>query len=120
MSDNKFDVKGGSNQMLPNATEANQYFIGDSAIKAAHQVKNDSLNSQLVDMTYFSGTFPEKVEHELWRDIHLSLCEEKLKDNTVVCLTGEEGVGMTTFLSQFARKHSGNCVSYFYNGFDRL
>lgn len=120
MADNTFDVKGGSNQILPNAKEGNQYFIGDSAIKIAQQAKSNALDGQLVDMTYFSGTFPEMVEHELWREIHLSLCEDKLRDNTVVCLTGEEGVGMTTFLSQFARKHGNNCVSYFYNSFDRI
>ena len=120
MPDNTFDVKGGSNQMLPNAQEANQYFIGDSAIKLAQQAKGEAAQGQLVNMVFFSDTFPDKVEHELWRDIHLSLCEDKLKDNTVVCLTGEDGVGMTTFLSQFARKHCENCVSYFYNGFDRI
>ena len=120
MPDNTFDIKGGSNQILPNAQQANQYFIGDSAIKLARQAKGEALDAQLTDMTYFSGTFPEKVGHELWRDIHLSLCEDKLRDNTVVCLTGEDGVGMTTFLSQFARKHHDNCVSYFYNGFDRI
>jgi hypothetical protein len=121
MPDNTFDIKGGSNQILPNVQEGKQYFIGDSAIKLAQQQANSEvLKAQLVDMTYFSGTFPEEVDHELWREIHLSLCEEKLKDNTVVCLTGEDGVGMTTFLSQFARKHGNNCVSYFYNGFDHI
>lgn len=33
MPDNTFDIKGGSNQILPNAHEANQFFIGDSAIQ---------------------------------------------------------------------------------------
>ena len=37
MADNTFDIKGGSNQILPNAKEANQYFIGDSAIKLVQQ-----------------------------------------------------------------------------------
>lgn len=120
MPDHTFDIKGGSNQILPNAQEANQYFIGDSAIKLAQQAKGGAQYARLTDMTYFSGTFPGEVEHELWRDIHLSLCEDKLYENTVVCLTGEEGVGMTTFLSQFARKHHDHCVSYFYNGFDRI
>lgn len=121
MPDNTFDIKGGNNQILPNAQEANQYFIGDSAIKLAQQqTKGEALEAQLMDMTHFSSTFPDEVAHELWREIHLSLCEDKLRDNTVVCLTGEEGVGMTTFLSQFARKHGNNCVSYFYNSFDRI
>ena len=30
-----FNIYGGSNQILPNANEANQYFIGDSAIRLA-------------------------------------------------------------------------------------
>ena len=121
MPDNTFDIKGGSNQILPNAKEANQFYFGDSAIKLAQQqAESEVLKAQIVDMTYYSGTFPGKVENELWRDIHLSLCEEQLSDNTVVCLTGEEGVGMTTFLAQFAHKHGNNCVSYFYNGFDRI
>ena len=120
MPENTFDIKGGSNQILPYAQEANQYFIGDSAIRLVQYARNEAFETQHVDMTYFSGTFPEKVEHEIWRDYYLSLCEEKLKNNTVVCMTGEEGVGMTTFLSQFARRHGNNCVSYFYNGFDRI
>lgn len=120
MPDNTINVNDGTNQILPNAQEGKQYFIGDSAIKLAQQEGKEVLNAQITDMTYFSGTFPEKVEHELSREVHLSLCEEKLRDNTVVCLTGEEGVGMTTFLSQFTRKHGNNCVSYFYNGFDRI
>lgn len=37
MPDNNFVINGGSNQILPNAQEANQYFIGDSAILAAQQ-----------------------------------------------------------------------------------
>lgn len=120
MSDNTFEIQNGSNQILPNANEANQYFIGDSAIEIAQRAKGKAIDAQLTDMTSFSNTFPEQVEDELWREIHLSLCEEKLRDNIVVCLTGEEGVGTTTFLSQFARQHRDNCVSYFYNGFDLI
>jgi hypothetical protein len=118
MPDSTFDVKGGSNQIVPNAQEANQFFIGDSAIMLAQQASDNIVDVNLTDMTCFSGTFPEKVEPELWREIHLTLCEDELKNNTVVCLIGEEGVGTTTFLSQFARQHRDNCVSYFYNSFD--
>ena len=117
---NQFDIQGGSNQILPNAQEANQFIIGDSAIRIAQQANGKAIDAQLTDMTSFSGTFPEQAEHELMRDVFLSLCEVKFKDYNVVCLTGEEGVGTTTFLSQFARKHHDNCVSYFFNGFDRI
>ena len=121
MPDNTFDIKGGSNQILPNASEAKQnIYIGDSAIKMAHQSEGDVITATVLDMTSYSGTFPEQAEHELMRDVFLSLCEDKLRENNVVCLTGEEGVGTTTFLSQFARQHRNNCVSYFFNGFDRI
>ena len=33
ISDHTFDIKGGSNQILPNAQEAKQVIIGDSAIR---------------------------------------------------------------------------------------
>ena len=120
MPDNTFEIQNGSNQIVPNAQEANQYFIGDSAIKIVQQTNGNTIDGQLTDMTSFSSTLPEKVEHELVRDVFLSLCEDKFKDHNVVCLTGEEGVGTTTFLSQFARQHHNNCVSYFFNGFDRI
>ena len=35
MPNNTFEIKNGNNQILPNANEANQYFIGDSAIRLA-------------------------------------------------------------------------------------
>lgn len=121
MSDKTFDISGGNNQILPNATKAEQnFFIGDSAIRMVNQANAESVDAKIIDMTSYSSTFPEQVEHELWRDVFLSFCEDKLKDNTVVCLTGEEGVGTTTFLSQFARQHHDNCVSYFFNGFDLI
>lgn len=118
MPDNTIEIQNGNNQILPEAKEANQFFIGDSAIRITQQAKGNVVDGLLTDMTSFSGTFPEKVEPELWREIHLTLCEDEFKRNTVVCLTGEEGVGITTFLSQFARQHHDNCVSYFYNSFD--
>ena len=120
MPDNTFDIKGGSNQILPNAKEANQFIIGDSAIRILQQPQGQAVDGKVIDMTSYSGTFPDQAEHELIRDVFLSLCEDKLRDNNVVCLTGEEGVGTTTFLSQFARQHRDNCVSYFFNGFDRI
>lgn len=48
----------------------------------------------------------------------LELCEKRLANDNVFCLYGDEGIGVTTVLAQFARTHSQNCVSYFYNGLD--
>lgn len=121
MPETSIEIKDGTNQILPNATQSTQIFIGDSAIQQIQQqAQRNAPYVQVLNMFNLGGTSPGTVEHEMWRDNHRNLCEEKFKDHTVVCLAGEDGIGMTTFLSQFARKHSDNCVSYFYNGFDRL
>lgn len=39
MAENQIDITGGSNQIAPNATEATQYIIGDSAIRLAHLLR---------------------------------------------------------------------------------
>ena len=65
MSDNTFDVKGGNNQMLPNATEAKQnIFIGDSAIKLALQNKEGSVDNDITEKDQASDTPSEVVEQE--------------------------------------------------------
>ncbi len=45
MANNSFDISGGHNQVLPNASEANQHiYIGDSAIKLALQQSGESVD----------------------------------------------------------------------------
>ena len=44
MPNNTFEIKNGNNQILPNANEANQYFIGDSAIRL---VRLDRLHKEI-------------------------------------------------------------------------
>ena len=43
-----FNIYGGNNQILPNAQEGNQFFIGDSAIKLAKQDagQNNNINGE--------------------------------------------------------------------------
>lgn len=56
MPDNTFEVKGGSNQILPNATEANQYFYEatittriSSYFRQLHQEIEDKTTRQIID-----------------------------------------------------------------------
>ena len=48
MADNTFDIKGGSNQILPNATETKQnIYIGDSAIKIALEKSEGAVDNDI-------------------------------------------------------------------------
>ena len=64
MSDNTFDIKGGSNQILPNAQEAKQYFIGDSAIKIALEKSGEAVDKGIAEKDHTSGTPSELVKHQ--------------------------------------------------------
>ena len=70
----------------------------------------------VVNMYYYSDSRPEPVEHEIIRKAVLDLIENRLEANNVLCLYGDDGVGVTTLLSQFVQKNATHCVSYFYDG----
>lgn len=124
MSDNPntFDIQHSNVQILPNAKYAVQNFYGvDYAKKVLSNRpsnKEYAVSSTVLDMYYYSDTKPEAVSNEIMRRQILDLCEKRLTSDNVFCLYGEEGFGVTTVLAQFAKTHSQNCVSYFYNGLD--
>jgi hypothetical protein len=116
------NIEGGNNQILPNATTAIQYFIfGDKAQKETlAKNENDSSNVEVLDMWSFSGFPPKMPPKEIDRTSDITLCEKRLQSDHILCLNGEYGVGLSTLLSQFARRHRTNCVSYFFNDIDRI
>ena len=124
MSDeqNTFDIQHSSVQILPNAKYAVQNFYGvDYAKKVLSNRpcnKESAAEGSILDMFYYSDTKPCPVSNEILRKEILALCEKRLVDDNVLCLYGEEGVGVTTVLAQFAREHGQNSVSYFYDGLD--
>ena len=64
MPDSTFDIKGGSNQILPNASEAKQnIYIGDSAIKIALQKFGEAVDNDIAEKDHTSGTSSELFEH---------------------------------------------------------
>ena len=61
-----------------------------------------------------SDSFPVIPENYLTRENYISYIEGSLSNNRILCVHGvEEGVGVTTLLSLFVRKHANECISVF-------
>lgn len=121
----QIDINGGHTQVCPNASQAIQnIYIGKEYIHEllqAHVSETaNSIEVELVDMYSFSYTRPLQIVNEIIRKAIIELCEKRLDTNNVLCLTGEEGIGLTTILAQFAKLHSTHCVSYFCNDLESM
>ena len=91
MTTETITINGGSNQVLPNATQAIQVFLGDEYINR----KSDTADEQKVEimnMPYFSVTMPDEVKHEILRRNYLDYCEKNFEEYNVLCVNGENGV----------------------------
>ena len=65
MPDNTIDIKGGNNQILPNAEKAVQnIYYGDSAIKLALQHSDEPVENSTGDKDKTGSKPSESVEHE--------------------------------------------------------
>ena len=73
----------------------------------------------VLDMYSLSETRPKLRDVMISRDQYLDLYDSQLEENRVLCVAGEEGVGVTTTLALFARRHGDCCASYFNNGWSR-
>lgn len=119
-------LKDNCTQEISNIPQNKQIHIYAGNEYAQKVLNPDSNNNEppksatIVDMCYFSATLPNKVNNEIIRRNYLEYCLDSLKDNNILCLSGEYGVGVTTLLTQFAKSNSKNCVSYFNNGLDRI
>lgn len=80
---------------------------------------SEVLNSSILNMCNLNSTFPEIPHKVISRDSYLDLFEEQFQNTRVLCVDGNEGVGVTTTLALFALRHPYNCISYFNNGFLR-
>lgn len=122
--DSNNNIHGGNNQILPNATHAIQNIIVtqgsvNDVLSTIRQSDEVACQAQVYDMYYLSTTHPAPVSNEIIRTQELRMCEERLTTDNILFLTGEEDIGLTTLLAQFAKQHGTNCVSYFNNGLDR-
>ena len=119
-SQSSTDIRNSAVQILPNAQYAIQNFYG---FESPNHESLSNMSSEeripegvVVNMYYYSDSRPDPVEHEIKRDAMLELIENRLCEYNILCLYGDDGVGVTTVLSQFVQKHATHCVSYFYDG----
>ena len=77
------------------------------------------MKAELLNMYLRCETRPKLRENLISRDQYLDLYDSQLEDNRVLCVAGEEGVGVTTTLALFAKRHGDDCASYFNNGWSR-
>ena len=75
--------------------------------------------AKIMDMFYCSETKPHIRERLISREQYLEFLEGQLEENKVLCVQGVEGVGVTTMLALFAKRHGSRCASYFNNGWSR-
>lgn len=78
---------------------------------------NNEVN--IMDMFCRSETKPRIRERLISREQYLEFLEGQMEENRVLCVQGVEGVGVTTTLALFAKRHGSHCASYFNNGWSR-
>lgn len=76
---------------------------------------------EVLDMYSLSDTKPTPKKHDsiISREPLLDLFDSQFEVAKVLCVGGEEGVGVSTTLGMFAQRHGNCCASYFYNGWSR-
>ena len=76
--------------------------------------QNNPTQAQIVDLTSFCWSFPEMAGTQIPRDNLLQLLDTVLEnDFQLVSVEGDEGIGKTTLLAQFAKRHAQRCCSAF-------
>ena len=72
-----------------------------------------------MNMYSLSETRPKVREEIISRDQLLDHFDDQFEEHKILCVSGEEGVGVTTTLALFAQRHGDECASYFNNGWSR-
>lgn len=66
------------------------------------------------NMCSLSETMPEVPSVLIQREQYLDFFDEQFKENRILCVSGESGVGLSTVLALYAYRHANTCVSYFH------
>jgi translation initiation factor RLI1 len=74
---------------------------------------------KIVDLTKVSIDFPELKEPQILRDPMIDTLEDMLESLDLVIVEGKEGMGKTTLLAQFAKRHKSCTISIFINSTSR-
>lgn len=77
------------------------------------------MKAELLNMFTLSETRPRMRDEIISRERYLDFFEEQFGEDHILCVDGPEGVGVTTTLALFAKRHGDNCASYFNNGWSR-
>lgn len=75
--------------------------------------------AKVMDMFYLSETKPRIRRNLISREQYLDFLDQQSEEYQVLCVEGVEGVGISTTLALFAKRHCSNCASYFNNGWSR-
>jgi hypothetical protein len=79
------------------------------------------LGGTIVDLPSLSMNFPSAPNPEILRDYIVSTLRSRLQqDIYATAIEGPEGIGKTTILAQFARKHPSTAISLFLSAANRL
>ena len=78
-----------------------------------------AIEATLYDMYYLSETKPHLPERLISREQYLDFLDSQFEDHQVLCVKGIEGVGVSTMLALFSKRHGSHCASYFNNGWSR-
>ena len=71
------------------------------------------MKAELLNMFTLSETRPRMRGEIISRERYLDFFEEQFGEDHILCVDGPEGVGVTTTLALFAKRHGDNCASYF-------
>lgn len=80
-----------------------------------------STSAKLMNLNFFSLNFPNAIPGELNRENVISTIDKILEsDVNLLIINGEEGIGKTTILKQYAESYPDKVISSFLNPFKEL
>ncbi len=68
---------------------------------------------KIINSQFYSQNFPKKVDKEIIRDNIITTIKNQLENADIVIINGDEEIGKTTFMSQFANNNYENTISCF-------
>lgn len=77
-------------------------------------------DTEVLDLTSICRCFPESPCPEVHREHLLDTIDKIFEDSHVVVVEGEEGIGRTTLLAQFAKRYPETAISLFMRPTSRL
>jgi len=77
-------------------------------------------NNVIINPTTICINFPSSPQNEIHRDYVLDTIDQMLKESSLVVVGGQEGIGKTTVLTQYARRHPNDTISCYINANSKI